>query len=245
MSAVTEDESSYRDQLQAALTGNLTGTAEKVLVGLNWTLVVGPHGVGLSHTPKRGTNGCSALPAPGSYAGRKLAELARLTAAENVFEKAIGHAAINAHHNRYDLTGKDINGLDLVEDRGEKTVVIGQFPGLAKRIPNAAVIEREPRPGCYPESAAETLLPAAEQVLITASAMSNGSLAHLLQLARHAYVVLVGPSAPMSPLLFDFGVNAVSGLVARNTKALLQVAAEGAAVAALRPHSRFITLRAE
>ena len=245
MSAAIGDSIGHRDQLLSALTDNLSGTAEKVLVGLNWTVVVGPFGVGLSHSPKRGTNGCSALPAPGNYAGQELTQLARLAVSDNVFEQAIGHAAINAHHNRYDLSGEDINGLDLVEDRGEKTVVVGQFPGLAKRVPSAAVIEREARPGCYPESAAATLLPAAEQVLITASAMSNGSLANLLRLARDAYVVLVGPSAPMSPILFDFGVNAISGLIVRNTEALLQAAAEGGAVAALRPHSRFMTLRAE
>ncbi len=231
--------------LNESLTLGVTGNADSVLIGLNWTVVVGPLGVGLTHSPVRGTSGCSSLPAAGSYSGQKLAELARLTGSENVFEQAVGFAAINAHHNRFDLTGDDFNGLDLIEDRGEKTVVIGQFPGLQKRVPNAAIIERQPRPGYFPEEAAETLLPAAEQVLITASALSNGSLEHLLSLARNAFVVLVGPSAPLTSRLFEFGIDAISGFVVRNTDGLLQAAMEGGAVAAMRPHGRYLTLRRE
>ncbi|MEL0022493.1 MAG: DUF364 domain-containing protein, partial [Rickettsiales bacterium] len=116
---------------------------------------------------------------------------------------------------------------------------------LQKRVPNAAIIERQPRPGCFPEEAAETLLPAAEQVLITASALSNGSLEHLLSLARNAFVVLVGPSAPLTSRLFEFGIDAISGFVVRNTDGLLQAAMEGGAVAAMRPHGRYLTLRRE
>ena len=40
------------------------GRAKRVIVGLNWTLVEGPHGAGLAHTPTRGTNGCRSLPDP-------------------------------------------------------------------------------------------------------------------------------------------------------------------------------------
>ncbi len=224
------------------LSDGVSGRAETVLIGLNWTLVVGPLGVGLSHSPVRGTSGCSGLPAPGSYAGQKLAELAKLTKSDNVFENAIGYAAINAHHNRFDITGSEKNGLDMVEDHGERTVVVGQFPGLAKRLPNAAIIERDPRPGCYPEEAAETLLPNAKQVIITASAISNGSIAPLLNLSKNAFVIIVGPSAPLSTKLFDFNVNAVSGYIAINTDALIHTAMEGGAVSAMRPHGRFLTL---
>ena len=111
-----------------------------------------------------------------------------------------------------------------------------------QRLPNAAIIERDPRPGCYPEEAAETLLPNAEQVIITASAISNGSIAPLLDLSKNAFVVIVGPSAPLSTKLFDFNVNAVSGYVAMNTDALIHTAMEGGAVSAMRLHGRFLTL---
>ncbi|PPR60805.1 MAG: hypothetical protein CFH10_01376 [Alphaproteobacteria bacterium MarineAlpha4_Bin2] len=224
------------------LSAGVTGTAERVLIGLNWTIVVGPMGLGFAHTSARGTSGCNGLPMPGSYTGKKLLELSHLTVSTNVFEQAIGFAAINAHHNRFDLEGNDKNGLDLIEDHGERTVVIGQFPGLSHRMPNAAVIERDPRPGCYPESAAADLLPNATNVLITASSLTNGSLANLLALATNAYVVLVGPSAPLSPILFHHGIDAISGFIARDCDMLMRTVMEGGAVRAMKPHGRFLTL---
>lgn len=232
------------DGLATRLAEGIDGTAEGVLVGLNWTMVVGPSGIGLAHSPARGTSGCFGLPAPGTYAGQKLDTLARLAGSANVFERAIAFAAINAHHNRFDLEGEDINGLDLIQDRGERTVVIGQFPGLEKRVPGAAVIERDPRPGCYPPEAAPTLLPKAEQVLITASTLSNGTLEPMLPLlAADAFVVLVGPSAPCTPILFEVGIDAISGFVVRDAEALGRAVMEGGAVSAMRPHGRFVTVR--
>ena len=230
------------DPLYAALGEGVSGTAGRVVVGLNWTLVEGPEGVGLAHTEARGTGGCDGLPEPGEYAGCDLAELARLTASDNIFERSIALAAINAHHNRWDLEGEAVNGLDLVEPRGEKTVVIGRFPDLDERLPGAAGIERKPGPGNYPEAAAETLLPAAEHVLITAATLVNGSLPRLLELGCEAFVVLVGPSVPLAPVLFDFGVDAASGFVVIDTGAALRTVMEGGAVQALKRHGRYVTV---
>lgn len=230
------------DDILAELCSGIAGAAARVIVGLNWTLVEGPKGAGLVHTPTRGAAGCRSLPEPGTYAGRPLAELARLTAAENVFEQSIGFAAINAHHNRFDLEGAPKNGLDLVEPRGERTVVIGRFPDLDERLPGAAVIEREPGPGDYPEEAAGDLLPKAEQLVITASALANGTLPDLLNLAPQAFTVVLGPSTPLCPGLFRFGIDALSGLIPANVDAAAAVVAEGGAVSALKRTARYVTI---
>src|SRR3546814_14109310 len=76
-------------------------------------------------------SGCLAVPESGSYSGRALSELASLTESANVFERAIGVAAINAHRNRYDLEGGTDNGLDLAaagseSTTGEGTVLVGR-----------------------------------------------------------------------------------------------------------------------
>jgi len=231
--------------LWQSLSGGLTGQADRVIVGLNWTLVVGAQGAGLAHTPERGTAGCRSLPRPGSYTGQPLARLAGLWPSDNVFERAIAVAAVNAHWNRHDLGGSAENGLDLVENRGEHTVVIGRFPGLADRLPGIAVVERAPRPGEYPVEALPDLLPRAECVAVTSSSIVNGSLAGILELCPQAFVVLIGPSTPLSPALFDFGVDALSGFVARDADKLALAVSEGAAVSALRPYGRYVTLRCD
>lgn len=225
------------------LSESVSGDVKAIIVGLNWTLVQGPHGVGLAHTPARGTAGCYSLPCPGEYDEKDLRGLAVLRRSDNVFEQAVALAAINAHHNRLDCVGDEVNGLDLIEDRGSKTAIIGRFPSLATRLPGAIVIEREPGPNDYPEEAAGELLPKCEQVAITASTLINGSLPNLLTLSKNAFTVLVGPSAPLAPCLFEKGVDAISGFVATDIPRLIRVVSQGGAVRAMKPCGRNLTLR--
>lgn len=241
--SVFQSESLDEQRLAETLTTGLSGIAERVIVGLNWTLVIGQDGAGMAQTPARGTAGCRSLPTPGVYAGQSLERLAALWSSENIFEHTIAVAAVNAHWNRFDSPDCPGNGLDLVEDHGEQTVVIGRFPGLVKRAPGIAVVEREPRPGEYPEDAIDTLLPKAKFVAVTASTIVNGSLPRILSLSRQAYVLMIGPSTPLAPPLFDLGIDALSGFVATDIDNLAQSISEGAAVAALRPFGRYTTLR--
>jgi uncharacterized protein (DUF4213/DUF364 family) len=223
----------------------VSGAADRVIVGLNWTLVVGTDGAGMAHTPARGTAGCRSLPRPGAYTGQPLATLAALWTSDNVFERAIAAAAVNAHWNRYDIVASAANGLDLIENRGDRTVVIGRFPGVANRHPGIAVVEREPRAGEYPESALPDLLPKAEFVAITASTIVNDSLSGILALCENAFVLLIGPSTPLAPPLFDLGVDALSGFIVGDVERLAGAVSEGAAVSALRCYGRYATIRSD
>jgi uncharacterized protein (DUF4213/DUF364 family) len=228
---------------EQSLRHDIGGDAQRVIVGLNWTLVVGPDGAGLSHTPARGTEGCRSLPQSGTYAGRPLAELAALWGAPNVFEHAIAVAAVNAHWNRFDLEGESVNGLDLIENHGERTVMIGRFPGIAERWPGIAVVEREPRAGEFPESALPELLAKAQFVAVTASAIVNGSMPGILAMSGGAKVLVIGPSTPLAPPLFEQGIDMLSGYVARDVDGLARAISEGASVAAIRPFGRYATIR--
>ena len=106
---------------------------------------------------------------------------------------------------------------------------------------------RSYRPRTEPDDAAVEaavdLIPAAEYLAITASTLSNGSLAGLLALApASAFTVLVGPSAPLCPALFALGVNALSGLVPEDLDSTARRVAEGGSVRALKPVGRSVTL---
>ena len=223
------------------LSDGVSGRAEIVLIGLNWTLVVGPLGLGLSHSPVRGTSGCSGLPAPGSYAGQKLAELAKLTKSYNVFENAIGYAAINAHHNRSDITGSKKRSRygrrPRREDRRGRSI-----SGPRKTIAECGDHRTRSAPRMLSGRGGGNTLTKRQAGHYHASAISNGSIAPLLDLSKNAFVIIVGPSAPLSAKLFDFNVNAVSGYIAMNTDALIHTVMEGGAVSAMRPHGRFLTL---
>lgn len=218
------------------------GVARRIVIGLNWTLVEGPDGVGLAQSPNRDTPGCYGKLDAGAYAGRPLRALAGMIDGWNPFERAIAMAAVNAHHNRFDLGGEDANGLDMVDGQG-RTVVVGSFPKVQERLPGCFVVERAPDAGEYPEQAADWLIPGADAVVATGSTLGNGSLPRLLELALGAQVVLVGPSVTLSPRLFDHGVSVLSGFVAEDVDGLVRCVGEGGAGGAVKRYGRQVSLR--
>lgn len=231
-----------QELVKALMPESAAEPATRVAVGINWTLVGCPTGTGMVHTPAKTQQGCAPIADAGSLSGRPMSELIALTDAPNPIARAIGFAALNAHWNRRDLTGGADNGLDLVEDRGNKTVIIGRFPDLDRKLPGAAVIERNPGPDDFPESAAADLIPEAEFLVITASTLSNGSLGSLLALKRHAFTVLVGPGTPLCPNLFDFGIDALAGFRVDTPDIAVQAVMEGGAERAMRPSGTRVSL---
>ncbi|MBY0430786.1 MAG: hypothetical protein K2Q10_06290, partial [Rhodospirillales bacterium] len=201
-----------------------------------------PHGMGLAPTPSRDSAGCRTLPAL-RKGGLTLDALAALARSWDPFETALGMAAINACCNRYDLQGEAGNGLDSLAGGDGRVVVIGGFPGIERHLPGCHVIEREPAAGQYPETAAEWLLADAEAVVATASTLANRSLPRLLQQARGARFALVGPSATLSPRLFSYGIEALSGLVVTDPEGMAQAVATGAGARDVKAFGRAVTLR--
>ena len=103
------------------------------------------------------------------------------------------------------------------EITGKKAAVIGHFSYLEQLLGpvcTLSILERRPRDGDYPDPACEYLLPEQDYVFITGSALVNKTLPRLLQICRNTtYTVLVGPSVPLAPALFDFGADDLSGFV--------------------------------
>lgn len=207
----------------------------RVVHGAGWVMVEGPHGAGLAQRPEG--------EAP-EVAGLSLRALAALARSWDGVAAAVGMAAINAHYNRFDLDGDTGNGLEALECDPAGAVVIGAFPGIADRLPGARVIERQPQPGQFPAEAAQWLLPGAEGVLITASALVNHTLPGLLRAAAEVPVVLVGPGTPLTARLFDYGPAVLAGLVCTDADAMAAAVAAGACAKELKAFGRQVTLRA-
>ena len=214
-----------------------------VAIGLNWTLVVADVGAGVVHTPAKSRQGCGPVEGAGSLAGQPLQTLIDRIDDPNPIVQALGFAAINAYWNRYDLDAPAANGLEILDPSGDrKTVVVGRFPKLDEKLPNAQVIERDPRPGDHPEEAAATLIPDADQLVITGSTLSNGSLDALLAFGKSAKTVLVGPSTPMCAELFPFGIDALSGFRVEDAERAQRAIMEGGAAKALKAAGTPVTL---
>lgn len=105
--------------------------------------------------------------------------------------------------------------LMLKHGKGKNAVVIGHFPFVEKLRPefrNMWVLEIHPRPGDLPAKAAGDVLPKADVVAMTATTLLNGTCAELLGLiSKETYTIMLGPSTPFAPCLFDWGIDVLAG----------------------------------
>ncbi len=213
----------------------------RVTIGAKWIMVETDTTVGLAARPSASLG--ADLPPPERWAGAGLKALA-LPAARSwdPLETAVGIAALNAHYNHPGVTGDAANGLDLFTGMDGRVVVIGAFPQLAKRLPNAQVIEMKPGADEYPEAAAEWLLPGAEGAAITSSSLANRTLPRLLSAAVGARVALVGPGTPLTGRLFRYGVDSLAGFVVEDREAVRNVILDGGSSQGFHRFGRFVTL---
>ena len=64
-------------------------------------------------------------------------------------------------------------------------------PGALDGASEVYIIERRPKPGDYPDSACEYLLPDCDIVIMTASAAINKTLPRLLELSKNSRIKLI------------------------------------------------------
>ena len=215
----------------------IDGIPEDILVddyciGSNWTLVEANdnYGIALTVNQRAGVSHDDF-----KIIGEPLKKVAELVKSWYFLEASIGLAAINAWYN----TPKRIGEMGLLElnsdgsDKGDafkvfgeavtgkNVAVIGHFPYIEKRLKpicNLSILERMPQNGDYPDSACEFILPEQDYVFITGMTLTNKTLPRLLELCSNAKVCLVGPSAPLSDVLADYGVYCISGFCATDKK---------------------------
>jgi len=91
---------------------------------------------------------------------------------------------------------------------------------------------------------ADKLIPMADVVAITGTAITNHTLDHLLELCDFsAYVVILGDFAPLSPILFDYGVDAVSGTKVVDPALALRCVSQGANFRQIKGTRRLTMMR--
>jgi uncharacterized protein len=216
----------------------------RIVIGVNWTLVEAETGCGLAQTPRRDAPGCQPIAGAGDLAKRDLRALAELIHSRNPMEAILGMAAINAFYNRADLQGSEENGLAAFRDATGPVTVVGRFPGLEKYIREFRIVEREPRPGEFPESAFGELVKDSAGIIITASSLGNKSAEAMFEAARGKRIAIVGPGTPLAPGLYSSGVEVLAGSVVRDADLAATVVAQTGGAAALKQACRYVTLRA-
>lgn len=185
---------------------------------------------------------------PGDLLERPAGELVRLAFSERILEAAIGMATLNSLLEVDESACQEVNAAELIleKGRGRNVAVVGHFPFFPK-VREAArslwVFDKNPKEGdLEPEQSAEWI-PQADVVAITGTSLTNHTLEGLLALCRpEAFVVLLGDTAPLSPVLFDYGVDAVSGTRMADPEQVLRCVSQGANFRQIRGVRR-LTLR--
>lgn len=189
-----------------------------VLVGAHWTSVCSTH-CGLATTIIGGKphDHTTLVRDAGRLHTKNVQELAEYARSENSLEASIGLAAINSLLDVNERDAVETNASEVLMQRGagKNVALVGHFPfipRLRKTAGNLWVIEQHPSGEDFPAESASELIPKADVVALTASSLINHTLDNLLDLCRpDALVLILGPSTPLSPVLFDHGATIIAG----------------------------------
>ena len=171
---------------------------------------------------------------PGDLLKKTSQELAQLVYSDSLLEAAVGMATINSLLDVDEEKCRDLNAGDLILEKapGKCVAIVGHFPFIKKLRPIARelwVIEKNPQEGDFEEQTASDLIPKADIVGISGTSITNHTLSDLLGFCRpDAFVVILGASTPLSPILFDYGVDAVSGTSVHDPEMVLRYLSQGA-----------------
>lgn len=186
---------------------------------------------------------------PGQLLDWTAEALVGLARSEHLLEAAMGMATLNSLLEVDETACQELNASELILEKGRdrNVVVVGHFPFLPKVrdiARNLWVLEKNPREGDHPAEQAGEWIPQADVVAITGTTLTNHTLESLLPLCRpDAFVILLGDTAPLSPILFDYGITAISGTVADQPDVVLRHISQGATYRQIRGIRRLTLLK--
>jgi uncharacterized protein len=213
---------------------NGNDSVRKVAVGVHWTAVCSRQ-CGLASTLVGSSpHGHDRVRDVGSLEQKSVQELAGWVKSENLLEASIGMAAINSLLPIDESKAVEVNAGEVLarEGIGNNIAVVGHFP-FVDRLRDVArnlwVIEKNPHEDDLPEQAAEQYLPQADIIAITGTALINHTFESLLRYCPATSLVMVlGPSTPLSPVLFRYGVQMISGARVIDEAAAIKTILQGA-----------------
>jgi uncharacterized protein (DUF4213/DUF364 family) len=186
---------------------------------------------------------------PGFLLDKTPMELAQLAYSQSILEAAIGMATINSLVEIDESSCIELNAAELIieKGKGKRIAVVGHFPFIPRvreYSKEVWVIEKNPKEGDLGEAEADNLIPQADVVAITGTALTNHTMEHLLDLCNpRAYVIVLGDTAPLSPILFDYGVDALSGTKVVDSDLAFRCVSQGANFRQIRGVKRLTMMK--
>lgn len=242
------------DQLLADLPGG--ADVAGVHIGAFWTAVVvqrrGRLSCGLAsalRSEDHHQDGHFPVRDAGALHNRRATELAGLLRSASLLEASVGMATVNALLEVDEASCVELNAAEVIAQRGQGkgVVIVGHFPFIGRlqgSVGQLWVLEQRPGPSDLPATAAPEVIPQADVVAITSTALINGTFDGLMGLCRpDAFVLLLGPSTPLSTRFFDHGVQILSGTRVDDIDSVVRLVSQGATFQQIHRHGvRLVTL---
>jgi len=132
---------------------------------------------------------------------------------------AVGLATLNAVNapDEHQITTEDAADWLSEQTHNKAIAIFGRFPFIQDEIKPFAsdvfVFEQTPNDGEYSAEDMPTVLPKADLIAITGTTIINHTIDDILQhTIDQQTVVVLGPSTPLTTLLFDFGIDVMFGV---------------------------------
>ena len=178
-------------------------------------------------------------------------ELAAMVESESLTEAAIGMAAINALLPVDPGSMVEMNAEEYIVDncQDKDVAFIVHFPfgeKIHKKARNYWIFEMNPKEGDLPASSAPDYLPKADIVAITATTLINKTFDEITALCKPgAEVIMLGPSTPMTPELYAYGLTILSGIQVLNPfETILDISQGGSShMLNKKGYIRYVTMR--
>lgn len=205
----------------------------EVLTGAYWTGVVS-RGCGLASTFKDEDH-----PHPqgvkdvGRLTGKSALELANYSLSDYAMEASIGMATINSliEVDEGRCVEKNASRILIEKGEGKDVGIVGHFPfvpELKRTARTLWVFEQRPKEGDLGPESAQEILPRCDIVGITGTAFINHTLEELLRWSVGKFILLIGPTTPLTSFLFDYGIQVLSGTVVVEKEEAFRCISQGA-----------------
>lgn len=214
---------------------------ESVSIGIFWTFVKTQYGSGVSATAHRWVPDPpgALIPFSGGIEGMRVLELVSQYESAALPARALANASVSASFPSSEMTGTRHIGRaqDLIEKlcarRKRHIGLIGHFhfaDELRAFGHELDVFELDGRcgDGDIPSSRIPERLPQADVVVMTSSTILTHTTEDILShCGADAVKIIVGPTVPLHPVLWEFGFDAVCGSVVHDAEQVNRAVREG------------------
>ncbi|WP_319405161.1 Rossmann-like domain-containing protein [uncultured Desulfosarcina sp.] len=147
--------------------------------------------------------------------GKPLHSAAEWLKQPGAFSISLGAAALNAGiippQNQ-----PDIEASRIMAEKGkdDETVLVGEFPftdWLRQQVKTLYLFELQKVAGRTPPDQWDDILGRCKVLGLTGTTLITRAMASYLKKAPHAHTIIIGPTTPLSPVLFSHGADVLAG----------------------------------